>query len=114
MSKHKITTCRSGSFGGMDWETEYRITFTHTKGSSDYWNKSGGHWEQGWAAELDLVSVDPVFGASGTAFIDLGKGDIDEWASNWLIDDGYAEAMEVVASDDERGREYAAELRADR
>lgn len=115
MSKRIIIAARSGTQNGMDWEAEYRIVFTCSKGSPDYYNKAGGHWEQGYAAELELVSVEPMQGVLDQgAFTDLAQKDLNDWASEWLADEGYSDAMEVVASDDAAAREYAAESRADR
>ncbi len=115
MAKHTIIAARSGTQNGMDWEAEYRIRFVSTKGSPDYYNKAGGHWEQGWPAEIEFVSVEPMQGVlDHGAFTDLAQKDLDDWASEWLAEEGYADAMEVVASDDADAREYAAELRADR
>ena len=28
MSQHKISTTRSGTYNGMDWDADYEITFT--------------------------------------------------------------------------------------
>lgn len=114
MTQHKITALRSGSHPTMgDWEAEYEITFTSTKGSPDYYNKAGGHWEQGYPAELEFVSIKPDAGDHG-AFTDLAQQGLEDWASDWLQGDGYDAALEVVASDTEAAREFAAELRADR
>ena len=114
MAKHKITALRFGTHPTMgDWEAEYEITFTYRKGSPDYWNKAIGTWEQGYPAELELVSIKPDAGDHG-AFSDLAQQGLEDWAQDWLQGDGYDAALEVVASDNEAAREFAAELRADR
>lgn len=114
MSKHTITACRPVFDNGEHVDDqEYEITFTSTKGSPDYWNKAGGHWEQGWAPEVEFVSIKPDAGDHG-AFTDLAQQGLEDWASDWLQGDGYDAALEVVASDREAAREFAAELRRDR
>jgi hypothetical protein len=115
MSQHKIRTVRVYD-RDLGAEEEYEITFSFTPGSPDTYDKSRGGpggWDPGYSAEVEFVSISP--GASDVgAFTDLAQRDLEDWADNWLQDDGYDEALAVVAADDERGREYAAELRADR
>ena len=111
MATHKITTTRSGSHPTMgDWDAEYEITFTFRKGSPDYYNKAGGHWEQGYDAEVEVTDVRPEYGS----FDARAKAEAMDWAQEWLSTDGYDQALEVVASDTEAAREFAADLRADR
>jgi hypothetical protein len=98
-------------------EQECEITFTYRKGSSDYYNKSGGHWEQGWAAEAEFDSARPFCNGKHSPFLDypsMQQKSLDDIASNWLeSDEGQQAAFEAVADDDEAAREYAAELRRD-
>lgn len=110
MSAHKITALRTGFANGMDWESEHEITFSYRKGSPDYWNKHVGTWEQGYGPELEVVSIKPDAGDHG-AFTDLAQRGLEDWAQDWLDTDGYDQALEVVASDMEAAREYAAEDR---
>lgn len=110
MSRHKITAIRSGSHPTLgDWEAEYEITFEYRAGSPDYWNRAGGHWEQGWAAEVEAIDIKPEIGT-----LDAREhAEALDWAQMWL-DFNYDKAVEEVASDHEAARDFAAELRADR
>jgi hypothetical protein len=113
MSTHKITVQRSGNHPTMgDWEAEYEITFEYRPGAAPIIHPADNA-DPGYPAEVEFVSISP--GASDVgAFTDLAQRDLEDWADNWLQTDGYDEALAIVAADDERGREYAAELRADR
>jgi hypothetical protein len=115
MSQHKIRTVRVYD-RDLGAEEEYEITFSFTPGSPDTYDKSRGGpggWDPGYSAEVEFVSISP--GASDVgAFTDLAQKDLESWADNWLQTDGYDEALAVAAADDERGREYAAELRSER
>lgn len=97
-TRHKIIAIRSGSHNGMDWEAEYEITFEYRPGSPDHWNKAGGHWEQGWADEVEFVSISPGAGDHG-AFSDIVQRSLEDWAADWLDGDGYAAAIAVVAGE---------------
>ena len=113
MGKHKITAIRSGTQNGMDFENEYEITFTATKGSPDYWNRAGGHWEQGWAPEIEFVSISPGAGDHG-AFTAMAQRDLEDWAEDWLNSgDNDAEIYAIMREDDDAEREAAAEMRAE-
>lgn len=119
MSKHKMLTALQHGDPDIGAEIEVEITFNFTKGSVDYWNKTGGHWEQGYPAEVELVSAAPFCNGKLSpfygAFADLEQKWLNDLAEAWLeSDDGQAEAFAVVADDDEAAHEYAAELRADR
>src|SRR4051812_42754129 len=96
MSKHKIRA--SCPFANSDDGIEVEIAFTYRKGSPDYWNKAGGHWEQGYAAEVELEAVCPV----DPALIlpsDLQKA-LNEWADLYLADDeGYGAACDAASDD---------------
>lgn len=100
MSKHKVSVTRSGSDNGMDWEADYEITFEYRPGKPDHWNKAGGHWEQGWADEVEFLSISPGAGDHG-AFSDIAQKSLEDWASDWLDGDGYEKAIAVVVEDRE-------------
>lgn len=105
MSKHTLMATIGVGDPDLGAEVECKITFEFRRGSPDYWNKSGGHWEQGYDAEVEFL----------TASADWAQDNLDAAAEAWLAsDDGQREALETVASDHESAREYAAELRADR
>lgn len=113
MSKHTITATIPHGDRDLGAEIEVEIAFSFTKGSADYWNRHIGCWEQGYPAELSLISAKADLLDMG-AFQDLHLKHLEDVADNWLQGDGYDEALAVVAADDEREREYAAELRAER
>jgi hypothetical protein len=104
MSQHKINVTRSGSHESMgDWEAEYEITFSFTPGSPDTYDKSRGGpggWDPGYPAEVEFISISPGAGDHG-AFSDLAQKDLESWASEWLQDDGYAEAVQIAEQDRE-------------
>jgi hypothetical protein len=112
MSRHKITAERSGHSNGMDWEACYVIMFDYVPGRpAIIW---GDPPQPAEPAEVSFVAVAPETGElDHGAFTDLAQQSLDDWARDWL-DENYEAALEVVAGDDERAREYAAELRADR
>ncbi len=58
------------------------------------------------------ISAWPVYVTGSDAYKSIRKIS-DDAGSDWL-DEHYADALGEVDADDERGREYAAELRADR
>lgn len=60
-------------------------------------------------AEIELISV-----TYADSINDAMAKMLEEWAVEYLADEGLVDAMEEVASDHEAAREYAAELRADR
>ena len=119
MSKHTLMATIGVGDPDLGAEVECKITFEFRRGSPDYWNKSGGHWEQGWDAEVEFLTAEnyclgkpsPFYGA----YADMEQSSLDAVAESWLeSDDGQIQALETVASDHESAREYAAELRADR
>jgi len=113
MSKHKMSATIPHGDPDIGAEIDCEIEFNFTPGSADYWNKRGGHWEQGYPAEVELVSVTANLLDMG-AFQDLHQKALEDWVSGWLQDAGYDEALAVVASDSDVAAEYAADLWADR
>lgn len=117
-TKHRLVAtipCGDPDLGG---ETECEITFTFAKGSPDYYNASAGHWEQGWGAEIEFVAAKHLVNGKPAPFTmlpDLEQAWLNDLSEAWLaLDDGRMAAFEAVADDDERAREYAAEMRSDR
>jgi hypothetical protein len=103
MSEHKITAIRSGHTNGMDWEAEYTITFGYVRGSRDYWNKAGGHWEQGWGPEIEYISHEPVSNYGPAA-----ENEAD-WCSDWLYENEAA-CMDGAEHDLQPDPDYARDL----
>lgn len=63
---------------------------------------------------VEFVKAEPLRSYYG-AFADMELASLQDIASTWLeSDDGWNEAARFAAEEDERGREYAAELRAGR
>lgn len=106
---HKIEACRSGTYNGMDFDEEYTITFSYTRGSGDYWNGMGGHWEQGYPAEVEFISISPDAGDHG-AFTDLAQAQLVQWARDWL-DDNYDNCVDRAEIDSQPDPDYARDLR---
>ena len=113
MSKHKMTATIPHGDPDIGAEIECDIVFSFTPGSSDYWNRHVGTWEQGYPAEVELVSVTANLLDMG-AFHDLQQKHLEDIVSDWLQGRGYDEALAVVASDSDAAADYAADLRADR
>lgn len=107
MSRHKITALRTGFTAGMDWEAEYEVTFEFRKGAPQ---RGPTYFHGGLPAdpdEIEAVDIKPAIGSLDSR----EKAEALDWADEWLQDAGYDEALAIVADDDERAREYAAENR---
>lgn len=113
MSQHKVTWLRFGTnLDGVDWDEEQVITFEYRPGSAPIlYPPDCAH--PGEPDSVEFISISPGAGDHG-AFTDIAQKDLESDAADWLQGDGYDEALAVVAADDERGREFAADLRADR
>lgn len=114
-TKHRLIATIPCGDPDLGAEVEVEITFTFLKGSADYYNRAGGHWEQGWGAEIEFESAKHLVNGKPAPFLmfpDLEQAWLDDLARDWLeSDDGQDEAYGQWASDDERAREYAAEMR---
>lgn len=108
MSKHKMSATIPCGPSDEGAEIECEIVFSFTRGADPTGPSYSSGGEPGYPAEVELVSV------KGNLFQDLHQKAFEDRVSAWLQDDGYAEALAVVAEDDAAAREYAAELRADR
>lgn len=113
MSKHKMRATIPHGDPDIGAEVDCEIVFSFTAGAGPTGPSYSSGGEPGYPAEVELVSVDGNLLDMG-AFQDLHQKAIEDLVSDWLQDDGYAEALAIVANDDEAAREYAAELRADR
>lgn len=110
MSKHKITATRSGSHPTMgDWEADYTITFEYRAGSPETPPSYSHGGLPADPAEVEAIDIKPEFGSLDSR----EKAEALDWAQSWLDDEGYDEALAEVADDQERAREYAAELRSE-
>jgi hypothetical protein len=118
-SKHKLRAFLPCGNPDLGAEVECEIAFNFTRGSADYYNKAGGHWEQGWGAEIEFIDAARLCNGKPApfdgAFADLEKQWLNDLAEAWLeTEDGVSAAMDAVQDDDDAAREYAAEMRADR
>lgn len=114
MSKHKITWCRSGTYNGMDWESEHEITFEFRAGRPEVRTLRNG--DPGYPAdpdEVEFVSIQPGAGDAGV-FSDMAQKALEDEAETWLSSDGYDAAIEIAAEDHAAALDHAADLRADR
>lgn len=114
MSKHTMTATVPHGPADLGAEVELEITFEVRRGRPAVMYLRNG--DPGYPADPDEIEFISVKGPlAGDAFDDLRQSSYDHLAEQWLESDaGMTEAMEVVVSDDEAAREYAAELRADR
>lgn len=105
-SKHTMTAlCPFG----LD-HIEVEIGFTFLKGSPAQGPSYSSGGEPADPDEVELVYVK----ATGNTLDDVMRCILDRWAEDYLADEGFSEACEQAASDYEAGREFAADLRADR
>lgn len=82
---------------------EVVITFTFTRGAP------ATHIDPADPAEVEFVAV-----ASTLHTLDTGlQAMLDDWAREYLADDGYHDACAAAEDDHESARAYAAELRAE-
>lgn len=117
-SKHTILATIAVGDPDLGAEVEAKITFTYTKGAPATGPSYDSGGEPDYAAEVELVSAEPYCNGKPApyygAFADMEMASLQDIAANWLENDGFSEACEKVALDDEAAREYAAELRAER
>jgi hypothetical protein len=118
-TKHKLVATIPCGDPDLGAEVEAEIAFTFLRGSSDYYNRAGGHWEQGWGAEIEFLDAARLCNGKPApfdgAFADLETAWLNDLADAWLeTEEGVAEAMATVDADYDEAREFAAELRADR
>lgn len=112
MSKHKMSATIPHGDPDLGAEIECEIEFNYVPGAAPILHPADNA-DPGWPAEVELISVKANLLDMG-AFQDLQQKHLEDVVSEWLQDAGYADAMEVVASDSDAAAEYAADLRADR
>jgi hypothetical protein len=97
---HKITTERSGSVNGMDFDAEYEITFTFLDGAPEQGPSYAHGGQPADPDEIEFVSVKPVIGVvDAGAFTDLAQKDLDDWATDWLQEDGFGAAVSLATDE---------------
>ena len=96
-------------------EVDCRITFNYTPGHPEVrYLRNGDPGYPAEPAEVEFVSAEPWCNGKPSpfdgAFADLQHKQLQEIAADWLADHE-DEALDHVAGEDDRAREYAAELR---
>lgn len=91
--------------GGTEREFPVHLRYTVTPGSGDYWD--GQMWQQGWAAEVELVEARVQLPAPSEWVA------VPEWIFSVLYSDAdlHAELLSNAADDDEHARDQAADAR---
>ena len=86
----------------MGAELEVEITFTYLPGSAPrMWGHDGG--DPGYSAEVEFISAKRV---GATNYEDaLMQGAINDWAQNYIDNEGYAEACSIGEDYLARGRD---------
>lgn len=115
---HKLTAVIPHGDPDLGAEIECEITFAFLKGAPEQGPSYASGGQPADPDEIEVVKVVHLVNGKPSPFYgvyaDLEQAALEDMASEWLQEDGFAEACEVVASDDEAAREYAAELRAER
>lgn len=110
MSKHTMKATVPHGDPDIGAEVDLEITFEYRRGRPAVMYLRNG--DPGYPADPDEIEFISCKGPLGG---ELRQEDFDALAQQYLGDDvGEQQARETVADNDERAREYAAELRADR
>ena len=113
MSQHKITATWVFD-ADLGAEVEVEITFEFRKGAPAQGPSYASGGQPADPDEIEFISAKANV-LSGDAFDDLRQAALNEWARGWIESgENDAEIYAEVEADDERGREFAAELMADR
>jgi hypothetical protein len=117
-TQHKMIAVIPHGDPDIGAEVECEIVFSFFKGAPEQGPSYASGGQPADPDEIELVRVRPIIGGKpseyGGAYADMEQSSLEAIAEDWLLEDGFADACEVVASDDADAREYAAELRADR
>lgn len=115
---HKMVAVIPHGDPDLGAEVECEIKFSFLKGAPEQGPSYASGGQPADPDEIEFISATPLCNGKPSpyygAFADLEQQSLDGLAEDWLLDDGFADACEVAASDDEDAREYARELRADR
>jgi hypothetical protein len=111
MSTHTLTTTIPHGPADIGAEVELEITFNFTAGAAPIFHPADEACP-GYPDAIELVSCKgPI---NHPAYADLEQQQLNDIAEAWLeSDDGREAALLQAADDNERDREYAAELRAE-
>lgn len=94
---HTITTERSGYTNGIDWSSEYAITYTYLDGAPEQGPSYASAGQPADPDEIEFVSVKPVIGVlDAGVFTPDAQSELDSWASDWLDGDGYNAAVSLA------------------
>jgi hypothetical protein len=117
MSRHKLRATIPHGPSDEGAEIEVEIAFNYTRGRPAVMHLRNG--DPGYPAgpdEVEFLDAAPLCNGKPSpfhgAFADLERQWLNDLAEAWLnSNEGQNEAFLTVADDDERAREYAAELR---
>lgn len=117
-TKHQMLATIPVGDPDLGAEVEAMLTFTFLRGAPAQGPSYASGGQPADPDEVELVKAEPYCNGKPSpyygAFADWAQSSLDACAQSWLEGDGFSEALEQAASDDEAAREYAAELRADR
>lgn len=95
MRTHKITAYRCGTTDDVDWEAEYEVVYKVTWGSPEQGPSYSSGGQPADPDEVEFVSITPRAGDRGA------QDELENWASDWLQDAGYDDAIEQAEGYDE-------------
>lgn len=100
---HTLTTAwvQNADLGA---EVEVEITFRHSFAVPER------RYVPGAGDIIEFVSARYLLGLEGDAYDDLRQRWLDDWASDWITEDGWQLAVETVRDDTERARERAQDM----
>jgi len=114
---HKLVAVIPHGDPDIGAEVECEIKFSFLKGAPEQGPSYASGGQPADPDEIEFISATPLCNGKPSpyygAFADLEQQSLDNLAEDWLLEDGFADACEVAASDDEDAREYAAECRAE-
>ncbi len=115
-TQHKLVATVGMGDPDIGAEVEVEIVFSFTPGQPAVMY---GTPQPADDAEIEFISATPLCNGKPSpysgAYADMEQSSLDALAEAWLLEgDGFAEALEVAASDEADAREYAADLKADR
>jgi hypothetical protein len=117
-TRRKLVTTIGYGDPDLGAEIEVEIAFEHTPGAPEQGPSYASGGQPADPAEIEFVSARHMVNGKPAPFLvfpEMQQEWLDDLARDWLeSDEGESAAYEAVADDDERGREYAAEMRSDR
>lgn len=120
MSEHTILATIPHGAPDLGAEVDVRITFEYRPGRPAKMYLRNG--DPGYPAdpdEIEFIKAEPYYNGKPSpydgAFADLEQRALDDLARDWIEGgENDAEIYAAIEADEDRAREFAAELRADR